>query len=264
MKKIIKAYIYNLLGNIKFYLEDYQGALEDFNKAIEIKPNLGIAYNNRASIYRRQKNNERALINYNQAISHNPKLSIAYSNRGAMYRKQGQMDLALADFNQAISIDPNLTTDYIATAYIGRGQIYHGQKNYLAAISDYQKLLSWNLKSILATPNDNIIGIIKNNIGLIKYEMEDLSEAQSQFEQAININPKYAEAQLALAVVLFTQAKNEPFFYFELVEKALKLDKNLKNLDFLKTNLWGEKLINNTKKLLSTSRMKQFQVTLPH
>jgi tetratricopeptide (TPR) repeat protein len=119
-------------------------------------------------------------------------------------------------------------------------------KNYLSAILEYNRAISENNKFIPA--------II--NIGIIKYEEGDKQGAIFQWQQAIEINNQVAESILALAVALYSQGKEAEAH--SLAEKALKLDKNTADVKFLRKNLWGDKLIADTQRLLSTNRIKRF------
>ena len=55
---------------------------------------------------------EEAIAEYNKAIEIDPNLAIVYNNRGAAYFETGQYDLAIADLNKAIELDPNLDMAY--------------------------------------------------------------------------------------------------------------------------------------------------------
>jgi len=49
------------------------------------------------------------MADYNQAIELNPQYGLAYRNRGNAKRKKGDLDGAIADFNRAIKL--GVTTD---------------------------------------------------------------------------------------------------------------------------------------------------------
>lgn len=115
---------------------EYLKAIEILNKAIEIDPNLALAYNNRGWSYLELGQYEQAISDCNKAIDLDPRLALAYSNRGLAYVKLSHYEQALADCNKAIDLNPNL-----ALAYTNRGQAYIGLGKYDEAIADFDKAL---------------------------------------------------------------------------------------------------------------------------
>jgi len=63
-------------------------------------------YNNRGIAYGEKGQYDRAIFDFNRAIEINPTDNKAYNNRGIVYRLQGQYDQAISDFNKAIEIKP--------------------------------------------------------------------------------------------------------------------------------------------------------------
>ena len=61
---------------------DYQGAIDDFTKAIEINPTLVAAYYNRAIARHQLQNYQRAIANFTKVIQFNPNDAKAYKERG--------------------------------------------------------------------------------------------------------------------------------------------------------------------------------------
>src|SRR5215468_2684176 len=53
-----------------------------------------------------------AMADYNKAIELNPKSATAYNNRGAIRSTKGDLNGALGDFNQAIRLNPNYALPY--------------------------------------------------------------------------------------------------------------------------------------------------------
>jgi len=70
---------------------DYQGAIKDFNKAIELNPKYAGVYNNRGV----------AIEDYNKAIKINSKYAKAYFNRGLAKLVLGQKDSGCLDVYKA-------------------------------------------------------------------------------------------------------------------------------------------------------------------
>ena len=81
-------------------------------------------------------------------------------------------------------------------------------------------------------------------------------EARKQFEQSIYVDHESAEPQLALAVTLFASGETEQAL--SIAEAALNLDKRFADPEYLKENLWGDKIISDAEKLLSHPQLQAF------
>ncbi|MFW9259666.1 tetratricopeptide repeat-containing serine protease family protein [Nostoc sp. CALU 546] len=125
-------------GLTKVAQQNYQGAIEDYNKAIHIDPNYAEVYIGRGVSYELLNNYEQAIEDYNQAIRIDPNYAEVYFLRGHSYSKlYSRLDndeQAIKDYNQAIRIDPNY-----AKAYLLRGQSYYMLENNQEALANYQK-----------------------------------------------------------------------------------------------------------------------------
>ena len=95
---------YNNRGNAFRNLQNYQMAMQDYNKAISIKPDFYMAYNNRGNLYFDQKNYQLAIKDYNKAISLNSRYRYAYLNRGLAYYEMKQNNLACGDLTKACQL----------------------------------------------------------------------------------------------------------------------------------------------------------------
>ena len=94
---------------------EYDRAIEDFTKAIELNPNYAIAYNNRGRVYSDKGEIDRAIEDYNTAIELKPELAEAYYNRGEAWLHLGEWDKAKSDLTVARSMGINIITafDYL-------------------------------------------------------------------------------------------------------------------------------------------------------
>jgi tetratricopeptide (TPR) repeat protein len=63
-------------------------------------------YNSRGIAYGQKGQYDRAISDFNRAIELNPNDHKAYNNRGIVCRLKGQYDQAISDFNRAIEINP--------------------------------------------------------------------------------------------------------------------------------------------------------------
>ena len=89
--------------------DDKEQALECFNKAIELLPENGllnhICYSARGSLYEELKQYDLALADYSKAIDLFPSFDYSYAQRGALYGKMEEYELGIADYDAAIRYD---------------------------------------------------------------------------------------------------------------------------------------------------------------
>jgi len=120
---------YNGRGDAYNELKQYELAIKDLDKAIEMKQDYTDAYYNRGISYyfigqqaQSSGNNELAIKYYYQAIhdnsmaiKFNPELAIAYYNRSGNYYTIGKADSALTDALKAQSLGMEVDSLYIKT-----------------------------------------------------------------------------------------------------------------------------------------------------
>jgi len=76
----------------------YNEAISEYTKAIELNPKFAMAYVKRAAAYHRKGQYDQAIYDFNKAIELNPEYAKAYSNRGSAYARKGQYDQAISDY----------------------------------------------------------------------------------------------------------------------------------------------------------------------
>jgi lipoprotein NlpI len=135
-------------GNAYWSLGNYQQAIADFDRAIEINPKYAGIYYNRGSAYQFLGNYQQAIGDFNKAIEIMPKYVEAYNALGMVHVALGNVMQAIADFDKAIEINP----DY-ADSYYNRGNADSRLDNYKQAIPDYDKALEINPKHAAAYYN---------------------------------------------------------------------------------------------------------------
>jgi tetratricopeptide (TPR) repeat protein len=85
-------------------LGDGHQAMLDYNRAIEIDPDLSIAYYRRGFLHYLTKDYISAIADYNKSIELQPDFAMAYSNRGYAYRELYGEQEALIDFRWAAKL----------------------------------------------------------------------------------------------------------------------------------------------------------------
>ena len=73
---------YFFRGLAKLNLDDYEGAIQDYSKAIELNPNYFHAYMYRGVAWHNLRKYEEAMADYAQAIALEPRDAYVYANRG--------------------------------------------------------------------------------------------------------------------------------------------------------------------------------------
>ncbi|GAB4539948.1 MAG: hypothetical protein Tsb0014_30810 [Pleurocapsa sp.] len=261
---------YNNRGLAYNDLKEYEKAIADFNEAIRLNPDDGDAYYNRGLAYRY------LIADYNEAIRLNPDDAVAYYNRGNVYRNLKEYENAIADYNEAIRLNPD-----DADAYFYRGNAYSDLKEYEKAIADYSEAIrldpddapAYNNRGFAyyglkehenATVDYNVAIRLEpelayvpySNLGFIEYEFGNLNKAKNYWQQALEIEPDFAETNLALAVLLYQQGEQEQAV--NMAQKALESDKQWGNLDYLREQLWSDPLIEDTEKLFNDERLQPY------
>jgi len=177
--KPIDIDVINTRGNLKFKEKDYNGAILEYSKAIEINPDFEKAYHNRALAHNKLENYNEAIKDYNKLIEINPINETAYYNRGNAKRDLEDFKGAIIDYSKAIKINPNL-----ALAYKYRGISRIRLQDNLDAIKDFSKALEIN-------PNDETVYYSR---GIVRIFFRDFDEAIQDFVKAVQINPNYDAA----------------------------------------------------------------------
>lgn len=108
-----------LRGKVKDRLGDFTGALQDINKAITLKPD-GEAYYIRGLVYLSTQNYQGAVDDFSKAIDYDKTNGMRYHQRGYSYCLLGKSTgnnsyfaAALYDFNKSISLNPSNIESYL-------------------------------------------------------------------------------------------------------------------------------------------------------
>ena len=100
---------------------EYDLAISEFNKALEIYPVSAETYNNRGIAYAKKGQYDLAILDFTDALKIKPNVAQPYYNRGITYAIKGQFDTALLDLNKYLNLDP-----VNAAAYDARGSVFAG------------------------------------------------------------------------------------------------------------------------------------------
>ena len=177
-------------GIAKRLLEDYRGALLDFEKAIEVNAsNSAEAYHQRGLIkFHVLSDAEGALRDYNRAIELAAEEPAFYCSRSILLDAYD----GLRDLNRAIELDQ---TD--PSAYLARSLKHCAMNDYHGAICDLSRFID------LAPDGDTILSIsgayslrAKMNTSLYQYNL-----ALKDHDKAVDLDPSSSEAVFERALI---------------------------------------------------------------
>ena len=113
---------------------DLDGAIADFDRAMELDPKDDAPYYNRAQARRLKKDTVGAIADYTKAIELGSTNPAAYNNRGNARAENNDRDGAIADYTRAIELKP----DY-ARAYYNRAMLKKEKGDKPGAAADFKR-----------------------------------------------------------------------------------------------------------------------------
>ena len=183
---------YTESGKSKFNLKDFNGALADYNKAIELNPDYLFAYMERGYLKYALEDYRGAIADYTKAIELRPDYMVnkfvntmretaqdfldKVEKRGDFRDETGALldyTKAMADYDQAIALNYE-----DADVYMKRGYAKYWFKDYKDAIVDYSR-------AIELKPN----AISYSMRGLVKSALFDYRGAIDDYTKGIELKP---------------------------------------------------------------------------
>ncbi|MGB3758788.1 MAG: tetratricopeptide repeat-containing serine protease family protein [Rivularia sp. (in: cyanobacteria)] len=104
----LEAKIFYNQGNDLYASEDYEKALEYYDKAVAIKPDYYQAWNNRGNSLDELERYQQAIESFDKAIAIKPDDYLAWYNRGVSLRKLERYQQAIESYEKAIAISYDL------------------------------------------------------------------------------------------------------------------------------------------------------------
>lgn len=131
--------VYCNRGLIYCRRKEYDKALADFSRAIEIGPDSADYHIDRADAYLNLNRPENSLEDINLALMLGSPTAYAYNIQGRAYDDLKQFDKALISYTKSLQIDPRYDA-----AYNNRGVTYSHLGDYKRSFSEYKKAIKFN------------------------------------------------------------------------------------------------------------------------
>jgi serine/threonine protein kinase/cytochrome c-type biogenesis protein CcmH/NrfG len=170
---------FNKRGLAHASMRNYEQAIYDYSKAIQLDPQYAEAHNNRSAAHLMMENYGQALVDCNRAIELAPDFIAAYVNRGIAHTGLRDYVKALADYDKVIELNPNNVY-----AYYNRGNTYVWMGKYKEGLADYDQAIDLDAEFVAAYVNR----------GVVQDELKDYHRAIADYTRAIELNPDYVYA----------------------------------------------------------------------
>lgn len=172
--RALLAPIYSRRGNTYHFFKEYQQAIADYHRALEVDPNYTSAYSSRGWTYYWLKDYQQAFVDFNHAVELDPRDPYAYCRRGWAYGRLKSYQQAITDFDHALELDPDFSW-----AYCGRGCVYHDLKDYQQALVDFNHALELD-------PNYPFAYRLRGHTHLW---LKDIKQARADYTRSWQLDP---------------------------------------------------------------------------
>ncbi|AZA83074.1 hypothetical protein C1637_20000 [Chryseobacterium lactis] len=196
---------YNNLGTAQRRLGKSALAFKSYESALKSNPMSAPVYANLASLHSQKGNKIKALEYIEKGLQIDDKNPDFYLTRSKIYDIQGKKDLAMKDLNQILTFAPDN-----AFAKTGLANLKKNSGDLEGALKDYNQLISEKPESLLYNGRADVF-----------LKMKKYKEALTDINKSVSIDPKFAQAYVTKALVLFDTAK--PKEACENLDKAVNL-----------------------------------------
>jgi tetratricopeptide (TPR) repeat protein len=199
---------------------DVIGAINEYQKSIEIKPHYLFAHYHLGQAYALEKKYDEAGFHYRECLKVNPDFYMACNGLGDIMLLNGKDDEAIGYYTKSLQINP-----YQEIVYNQLGSAYYQKRKIKKAIECFQEAL--RLKPDYAIVQDNLKTVkiaqseIESSIAKVKLlletqqrnpelytELGDIyrqlgkyDEAIIQYKKAVSIEPKFMKAMYGLVLL---------------------------------------------------------------
>lgn len=194
------------MGVLDFTLTPNTGggmSKEDAAKAKAKADAMNAAFKEGVDLVTQGKDDE-AIAKFQEVIASVPSCAECYSNIGTIQVRQKKFDDAEASYKKAIELKPDF-----ADPYAGLATVYNAQKKADQALEASKKAaeLSSGAAAAGGAAGGGSAPAVFNQ-GVILWNAGKIPEAQTQFEQALKLDPNLAEAHYWLGMALVNAGKS--------------------------------------------------------
>lgn len=195
-------------GNSLVELKKISGALDAYQKALELEPDYYYTHQMMGHAYRAQESYEEALTSFQKALSLKPDSIDALVNVGVALAGLKRFDESLNTYKQALMLQPENPN-----IYCNLGLVLTDLEQYEAAEKHYHQAIAIDPALMSAYVN----------LWLLYYDQGKYQEASEYLQKAQAINPQHSELLWNEALILLQQGNfKEGWEKYEIRQVTLK------------------------------------------
>lgn len=192
-------------GHEKLKVGDWQGAVDDFTRAIELDAQLQVPKAKSSNGY------DSSQAASGEVYVSDPFTAAAYHSRAIAHANLSELDAAIDDYQHALRIRPKW-----AEAYLGLGFVLLDKKDFAGAIDDFSRAIK--IKPAFVTAH--------HARGTAFMKQGRMEPAVIDFTSALKLNPQMAEAYANRGLALMVLGREKEALTD--LEKCLELRPELK------------------------------------
>lgn len=183
-------------GQAQLEKKDYPGAVESFQKSLEIRPDRETSYA-LASCLLRLKEKEKAVAIFQQMTEASSDRSSLHLLFGVAYRNATLYDDAIREFQRALSLDPK-----VPNGHYFLGLTYLMQNDWVLTPEARRQLL----EQLRLDPGNFFANYL---LGYMAFSSNRPQEADHYLAEAARLNPSSSEAWLYLGLNAYRRKENQ-------------------------------------------------------
>jgi tetratricopeptide (TPR) repeat protein len=197
---------YNNLANAYYKQGRVEEAAKTALKAVELRPDYGIAHFNLGNIFASQGKFDLAQPHFEEALRIYPNYAEVRSNLGQLLAEQGDLQGGIEQFRTAIALDPALSRPYLnlGVALAKQGRLEQAD----APLREAARLMPQSAQA-------------RFYLGSVYAAQEKYALAAQSFNEALRLDSSFVPAHQGLAQVLAAQGKKGAAI--EHYEEAIRL-----------------------------------------
>ena len=223
--RVIDAWF--MLGNEYDRRRQYARAIEQFKRALDLKPDYDLVVINMANAYRALGRDEEAMVGYRRFMELDPKNAQIRYEAAQILIDSGKLDEARKQLTEALALEPKLAAarNALGVLALRGGDLVGAEREIRAAIEEKAdvRLAHFNL-ALLAEQQGDVPRAVTEykkeielhpnsykaafNLGRLYERAGDRPGQIAEFKEAIRMNPSFAEGHLFLAKAYLDAGQN--------------------------------------------------------